>query len=87
MGEGGKLNNLISLEFNHYVTGKWCCEVVLYDSDSMWGLLTQRTCVCHQSVPRCQQQQQLCATTAAITLHCCFVFSCEACWNSLTSKM
>jgi hypothetical protein len=40
--EGGwcKLNNLISLEFHYFVTGKWCCEVVLYGSDSMCGLLT-----------------------------------------------
>jgi hypothetical protein len=50
MEEGGKLSHLISLEFHHYVTGKWCCEMVLYDSDRMCGLLTQSTCVCHQSV-------------------------------------
>lgn len=68
MEEGGKLSHLISLEFHHYVTGKWCCEVVVYDSERTCGLLTQSTCVCHQSVPRCQQQQQqFCVTVAAIT--------------------
>jgi len=44
---GGKLFNLILLEFHRYAKSKFCCDVALCGSGRMCGLLPLRICNCH----------------------------------------
>jgi hypothetical protein len=67
---GGKLCNLILLEFHRYAKSNFCCDVVLCGSGRVRGLLPLRICNCHWKATAATQPPMFWTNTAAILRHC-----------------